>query len=107
MTLEVVNGDVSETQFSSESSTETNDTELGTNDFVSGGGGSCTYFHDEYCANFNLSCITWLIGAIGISCGSSGGIACLAGSGAAVGPYLTDDGCDVCDEYKSEYRALC
>lgn len=72
-----------------------------------GGGGDCVYFHDEYCDDFNLSCILWLIAQIGIGCGTAGPIGCLAGASVSVAPYLTGDGCNVCDEYSEEEEMLC
>ncbi|QRV17426.1 hypothetical protein JMJ58_20945 (plasmid) [Haloterrigena salifodinae] len=60
----------------------------------------CKTLVQERCTNFNLSCISFIVGAVGLSCNPfTGLVTCVLGSGIAFGPYTTGDGCDICDEY--------
>lgn len=68
-----------------------------------GGGGGCIYL-DTYCVNFNLSCIGLIVGALGLGCGSTGMVGCLATALLEGGAYYTGDGCNVCDEYTTEAK---
>lgn len=86
------------------------DGRLTTNDYTCPSGGcggpcptcGCNEYVEEHCVNWNISCIMWVIGALGISCGAAGWVGCLLGSGVALGPYTTGDGCDICDKYDVE-----
>lgn len=72
-----------------------------------GGGAGCVYFYDEYCEDFNLSCVLWLTITLGLACGSLSPVACLAGAGVNVGEYLTGDACEICDVQSGDHRSLC
>ena len=74
---------------------------------IDGGGGDCATFTTESCTNFDLTCITWIIASIGLSCATMNPVACLAGSTVALGPYTTGDGCDPCDNYEDMNKVYC
>ncbi|MFC3959022.1 hypothetical protein [Halovivax cerinus] len=72
-----------------------------------GGGSDCVFFHDRYCVDFNLSCVLFVIGALGLSCGTAGAVGCLGAAGLGIAEYLAGDGCNICDEYTEDEVFLC
>ncbi len=68
----------------------------------SGGGNNCMYI-DEYCVDFNMSCLFFLAGALGLGC-SVNLVSCLATAFLEGGAYITGDGCRVCDERTTEAK---
>lgn len=70
----------------------------------SGGGRdwTCNEYVEKNCTNWNLSCIAWVIGAVGISCNNpiTAIVKCLLGSAVGLGPFVTGDNCNLCDNYK-------
>lgn len=76
-----------------------------------GGSGNCQVFNDSYCTNYDLSCIGWILLAMGVGCGTLNPVACLTGAGVsgaiAIGEYTTGDGCNPCDDADHSSTVYC
>lgn len=68
-----------------------------------GGGGSGCVYLDTYCVDFNLSCIGFIVAALGLGC-TVNLVSCLSTALLEGGAYYTGDGCNVCDEYTEEAK---
>lgn len=59
---------------------------------------------DTYCVDFNMSCIMFLGGSLGLGCMKGGPIACVITAFLEGGAYITGDGCKICDERTQEAK---
>jgi hypothetical protein len=64
----------------------------------------CREVVNDYCVDFNMSCIGIIIASLGLGCNPviGGAVACVLGAGVGIAPFVTGDNCNICDEYSIE-----